>query len=89
MARVLKPGGKLLVVDYLPMASHELEFQTRHEEADFFKPADVLKEVRKLGMGGRTSDFGMWYLVEAKGRPKARLQRVGAGPAKARSGKRR
>jgi SAM-dependent methyltransferase len=88
MARVLKPGGKLLVVDYLPRASHELEFRTRHEESDFFKPEDVVRGIRKLGMGGRTSEFGMWYLVEGKGGPKA-LQPARAGPSKARSGRRR
>lgn len=70
MARVLKPGGRLLVVDYKPEASHELNFQTRHEEADFFRPAAVAEEVGRLGMQGRQKDYGLWYLVEArKGRP--------------------
>jgi len=66
MARVLKPGGTLVVVDYKPGASHELEFQTRHEESDFFAPAGVAGAIGKLGMKGRANDFGMWYLVEAK-----------------------
>jgi SAM-dependent methyltransferase len=89
MARVLKPGGKLLVVDYLPRASHELEFRTRHEESDFFKPADVLKGIRRLGIGGRASDFGMWYLVEAKGKPRTSPPQARAGRAKTQSGRRR
>jgi ubiquinone/menaquinone biosynthesis C-methylase UbiE len=87
MARVLKPGGTLLVIDYLPKASHELEFLTLHEESDFFRPADVVKTIHKHGMGGRTSDFDMWYLVEAKKeRPKAPPPGR-AGRAKAQSGK--
>lgn len=67
MARVLKPGGMMLVVDYKPEASHELEFKTRHEKADFFKPEAVVKGMGRLGMKGKPSDFGIWYLVEAKG----------------------
>lgn len=88
MARVLKPGGTLVVVDYKPEASQLLEFRTRHEEADFFGPAAVVKGVGRLGMVGRPSDFGVWYLVEAKKemptppRPAARVF-----PAKARAGR--
>jgi len=66
MARVLKPGGTMVVVDYNPQASHELEFQSRHEESDFFTPAGVAGAIGKLGMTGRAKDFGVWYLVEAK-----------------------
>ena len=92
MGRVLKPGGSLVVVDYKPEASHELEFQTRHEETDFFKPAAVVKGIGRLGMVGRASDFGMWYLVEAKGRrpplPSAAPRpAVGDGRARARTGR--
>ena len=88
MARVLRPGGTLVIVDYKPEASHQLEFRTRHEEADFFGPAAVVKGIGRLGMAGRSSDFGVWYLVEAKKemptlpRPAAR-----GGPAKARAGR--
>jgi ubiquinone/menaquinone biosynthesis C-methylase UbiE len=85
MVRVLKPGGMLIVVDYKPHASHELEFRTRHEESDFFKPAAVLRGIRKFGAIAGASDFGMWYLVEAeKERPKAPAARD--GHAKAGSG---
>ncbi len=88
MARVLKPGGTLLVIDYLPKASHELEFQTRHEESDFFEPQAVAREIGDLGLPARQTGFGMWYLVEArKGRPRAPLKAVRAGRAKARSGR--
>ena len=88
MARVLRPGGKMVVVDYRPEASHELEFKTRHEEADFFTPGAVVKGIGRLGMTGRPSDFGIWYLVEAKkGRPTAPLGASRAGRAKAQLGR--
>lgn len=87
MARVLKPGGPLVIVDYKPEASHRLEFRTRHEEADFFEPAAVLRGMGKLGMKGRPKDFGVWYLVEGrKGRPSAPRPAAPAG-ARARAGR--
>jgi ubiquinone/menaquinone biosynthesis C-methylase UbiE len=93
MARVLKPGGSLIVIDYSPRASRELEFLTRHEESDFFKPAGVVREIGRLGMkAARPTDFGMWYLVEAKkGRARARppspRSAAPGGRARARSGR--
>jgi len=89
MARVLRPGGTLAIVDYKPVASHELEFTTRHDEADFFEPAAVVKGIGRAGMAGRSHDFGVWYLVEAKkarpsGPPRAAPS---GGRAKARSGR--
>jgi len=66
MARVLRPGGTLLIVDYKPEASHELEFKTRHEENDFFKPSLVFGSIKKLGLSGESRDFGVWYLVEVE-----------------------
>ena len=87
MARVLKPGGRLFVVDYKPQASHELNFRTRHEEADFFDPSAVLKGMGMLGMAGRATDFGMWYLVEAKAGVRASPRGAPAGRARARSGR--
>ena len=91
MARVLKPRGTIVVVDYKPQASHELEFQTRHEASDFFKAAVVIGALRKLGMTARSGDFGMWYLVEAKkARAKVPLPARAVGRprgAKSRSGR--
>lgn len=96
ISRVLKPGGLLLVVDYKPEASRKLEFRTRHEEADFFEPAAVAKGIGKLGMAAaaaRQSDFGLWYLVEArKAGTRAPLPAAAAAAeraARARSGRRR
>jgi ubiquinone/menaquinone biosynthesis C-methylase UbiE len=66
LARVMKPGGKLVIVDYKPEASHELEFKTRHEEADFFTPQRVAKALVRLGMRPAATDFGLWYLVESR-----------------------
>jgi len=87
MARVLKPGGTLVIVDYKPEASHRLEFRTRHEEADFFGPAAVVKGVGRLGMVGRPSDFGVWYLVEAKKEMPTKPRPAAlAFPAKTRAG---
>jgi ubiquinone/menaquinone biosynthesis C-methylase UbiE len=84
MVRVLKPGGTLIVIDYKPQASHELEFRTRHAETDFFKPEAVARGVGRLGMTGRPSDFGVWYLVEArKEGPNAPPRSARGGRAKA------
>lgn len=66
MGRVLKPGGSLLVVDYKPEASRDLEFKAVHEEKDFFRPSQVLQGVRRAGLSGRVHDNGLWYLVEAR-----------------------
>ncbi len=86
MTRVLKPGGALLIVDYAPKASHELEFQTRNDEGDFFKPALVTGGIRKFGLAGRSRDFGVWYMVEAK-KPAARpLHAPRAARARPRAG---
>ncbi|HUK74334.1 MAG TPA: class I SAM-dependent methyltransferase [Nitrososphaerales archaeon] len=88
MARVLKPGGTVVVVDYKPEASHELEFKSRHEEADFFEADAVAKGMGRLGMKGTPHDFGVWYLVEAKKeRASAPRPAARAGRARARAGR--
>lgn len=66
MSRVLKDGGTMLVVDFLPKASHELDFHTRHDLDDFYKPSTVIKAIAKTGMEASPTTFDMWYLVEAK-----------------------
>jgi ubiquinone/menaquinone biosynthesis C-methylase UbiE len=89
MARVLRPGRTLVIVDYKPEASHELEFTTRHEEADFFEPAAVVEGIGRIGMVGKPSDHGIWYLVEAnkKGPRASRPAASSGGRAKAPSGR--
>ena len=86
MARVLRPRGTLIIVDYKPDASHELEFKTRHEEADFFEVTAVAEGVGRLGMTGKPRDFGIWYLVEARRRARAPPPGARAGRGRARSG---
>ena len=88
MARVLKPGGTLVVVDYKPEASRELEFRTLHEEKDFFRPAAVVRGLEKVGLAGRSTDFGVWYLVEAN-RPSDLRLAARAGLARPRAARRR
>lgn len=84
MARVLGAGGTMLIVDYRPEASHELEFGTRHEEEDFFTPEQVAGRLRRLGMEPVQSDHGVWYLVEAK-RPSVPRRGARAGRARPRA----
>lgn len=66
MARVLAPGGLLVLVDYKPAASKKLEFRSRHEAEDFFTAAEVARGLAKAGLEARRKDFGVWYLVEAR-----------------------
>jgi ubiquinone/menaquinone biosynthesis C-methylase UbiE len=81
MARVLRPGGVMVLVDYKPEASHELEFKTRHEEKDFFPPAAVVAGLRRVGMEARAGHHGVWYLIEAR-KPSAARGSVRARPAR-------
>ena len=64
MARVLKPSGRLVIVDFSPRA-HTLEFQSRHAKEDFFTSASISKAARAAGLTPRVEDHDMWYLVEA------------------------
>ncbi len=78
MARILGDSGLILIVDYSPKASHELEFKVEHREEDFFKASEVAAELRRRGFATRVSDFGLWYLVE--GRRKSRRLRSATMP---------
>jgi SAM-dependent methyltransferase len=64
MARVLGNRGRVLLVDYSPEAAHELEFRVEHREKDFFQASDVAATLNEEGFRTKTSDFGLWYLVE-------------------------
>ena len=79
LGRVLKPGGRLVLVDYKPEASHKLEFGSRHDEGDFFTPGEVARRLTRLGMKASWKDFGVWYLVEATKPPRARRGAVPGG----------
>jgi ubiquinone/menaquinone biosynthesis C-methylase UbiE len=96
MTRVVDTRGRMLVVDYGPEASEKLEFPTRHERSDFFRLDEVVKQVERIGMTARPSDFGVWYLLEATKkkrdsktpRPVRRVrQHHLVEPAKSRSGR--
>lgn len=66
LMRVLKKGGKLLLVDYLPIAGKELEFHIKHRESDFFAPKEVIKSIEKVGVARTTLKRArLWYLVTA------------------------
>jgi ubiquinone/menaquinone biosynthesis C-methylase UbiE len=64
--RVLKPTGKLLLVDFRPEA-HVLGFKSRHEKNDFF---DIEKSASILTKEGffisYMKQFQYWYIVESE-----------------------
>jgi ubiquinone/menaquinone biosynthesis C-methylase UbiE len=64
MSRVLKQGGRLIVIDYSPEA-HTLDFQSRHAEEDFFTSASIAEAARQSRLRPRVEDHGKWYLVDA------------------------
>jgi ubiquinone/menaquinone biosynthesis C-methylase UbiE len=64
MARVTRPGGKLLVVDWGPTA-HLLPFAIEHRAEDFFTAHAVEKMVQELGLQPVAEQHPMWYVVEA------------------------
>jgi ubiquinone/menaquinone biosynthesis C-methylase UbiE len=83
MMRVLRPGGALLMVDYAPVASKELDFSTRHDAEDFASPSDLVEGLEKLGAPAKVIDKRIWYLVEAK-KPSGRRPRALGRPSRAR-----
>ena len=64
MLRVLKPHGKLLLVDYGPVAADRFRFSTRHAKSDFFDSKQVGSMVKSKGATAKTYDFDSWFLVE-------------------------
>jgi ubiquinone/menaquinone biosynthesis C-methylase UbiE len=63
MSRVLRPGGRLIIVDYSPDA-HTLDFQSRHQEGDFFESDTISEAAKSSKMTTRVENHGKWYLVE-------------------------
>jgi ubiquinone/menaquinone biosynthesis C-methylase UbiE len=64
MSRVLRQGGRLIIVDYSPEA-HTLDFQSRHNEDDFFESDTISEAVKASHLKPRVENHGKWYLVEA------------------------
>jgi ubiquinone/menaquinone biosynthesis C-methylase UbiE len=64
MARVTRPGGKLLVVDWGPTA-HLLPFAIEHRAEDFFTGHAVGDMVREIGLQPVVEQHPMWFVVEA------------------------
>lgn len=65
MSRVLKRGGRLVVIDFSPKA-HTLDFSSRHAEKDFFAASTVVRAARAAGLTPRVEDHDKWYLVEGR-----------------------
>jgi ubiquinone/menaquinone biosynthesis C-methylase UbiE len=78
MARVLRPGGILVVVDYKPEASHELQFRTRHDASDFFAAASVAEAIEEIEemSPSRLHDYGLWYMVESKKKRRGKEEEI-------------
>ncbi len=64
MARVTRPGGKLLLVDWGPTA-HLLPFGIEHRPEDFFTAHAVAEMLRTVGLQPVVEQHPMWYVVEA------------------------
>lgn len=64
MARVTRPGGKLLVVDWGPTA-HLLPFAIEHRVEDFYTAHAVDNMLREVGLHPVVEQHPMWYVVEA------------------------
>lgn len=64
MARVTRPGGKLLLVDWGPTA-HLLPFAIEHRPEDFFTAHAVDEMLRDVGLQPSVEQHPMWYVVEA------------------------
>lgn len=64
MARVTRPGGKLLLVDWGPTA-HLLPFGIEHRPEDFFAAHAVERMLQDIGLHPTMEQHPMWYAVEA------------------------
>lgn len=63
MARVTRPGGKLLLVDWGPTA-HLLPFGIEHRAEDFFTARAVDTMLREAGLHPVVEQHPMWYVIE-------------------------
>ncbi len=64
MARVTRPGGELLVVDWGPTA-HILPFAIEHRAEDFFTGHAIDNMLREIGLHPVAEQHQMWYVIEA------------------------
>lgn len=64
MSRVLRRGGRLIIVDYSPEA-HVLDFHSRHAKEDFVKPSAISKAMKGARLNPRVENYNKWYIVEA------------------------
>lgn len=64
MARVVKPRGKIILVDFEPIAARKLKFGSLHEESGFFTGKAVNAALGRLTRSSKVSSFGLWYVVE-------------------------
>jgi ubiquinone/menaquinone biosynthesis C-methylase UbiE len=64
MARVTRPAGTLLLVDWGPMA-HLLPFAIEHRAEDFFPAHVVARMLRAAGLQPAVEQHPLWYLIEA------------------------
>jgi ubiquinone/menaquinone biosynthesis C-methylase UbiE len=60
MARVLSPGGKLIIADWKPTAGKPLKL---HAQSDIPSPTFVIKELKRLGYRTRSHVRRFWYLI--------------------------
>ncbi len=63
MARVTRPGGRLLVVDWGPTA-HLLPFALEHRAEDFFTAHAIDNMLQKVGLQTIMEQHQMWYVIE-------------------------
>lgn len=66
LVRVLKKGGRLLLVDYAPEAGKYLVFVREHLESDFYDPESAEKIIRQLRLQAKVRRIRLWYLVDAR-----------------------
>jgi len=64
MARVTRPGGRLLVVDWGPTA-HLLPFAIEHRAEDFLTAHAIDNLLREIGLQPEVEQHQMWYVIEA------------------------
>jgi demethylmenaquinone methyltransferase/2-methoxy-6-polyprenyl-1,4-benzoquinol methylase len=60
MVRVLRDGGKLVIVDWRPITSEVIP----HRARDFADPERIHKILTRLGISVRLRNYRYWYLIQ-------------------------